>query len=663
MRERPPIAPSPAHAAATESWRERRGPLATRLDDRFGLDDGAVLLARIERRWRDAHEALDAVFGPDHDAAGLLDRFLPVVFDAYDERSADLRRLDRRREIDPGWFHDPGMLGYVCYVDRFADDLAGVADRLDHLEDLGVTYLHLMSVLRAREGDSDGGYAITDYRSTDPRLGTIDDLDQLAAALRRRGMSLCVDVVCNHTADDHEWARLARAGSARHRAYFRVFDDRELPDRYEETLPEVFPELSPGNFTWDDELDAWVWTTFRDFQWDLDHENPDVFAEMLDVMCFLANRGVDVLRLDAVPFLWKRLGTDCQNQPEAHRLVQAWRALLAIVAPGVLCKAEAIVPPGQLVQYLGGHDRHRPEADLAYHNQLMVMSWNGVATRRADLMTRALGRMRTPPPGTAWCTYVRIHDDIGWAVDDADAAAVGLDPAAHRAFLAAFFRGDFPGSYARGAAFMTNPLIGDERTSGMTSALAGLAEAVERDDPLLVDQAVRRIRLLYAIAMGWGGIPLLWMGDEIGLGNDTAYVDDPDHADDSRWLHRPAMDWSLVETARRDERSPAGRILRAVRSLADQRAATPPLRSGGATTTFVTGDDAVFGWLHDHPAEGCVLGLANLHDDPRSVGVDVLDHLGPGTVLDVLDATGEVVGPDGRIALDRLGVRWVVTTR
>lgn len=645
------------------AWRCRRDVLADGLVDRFGADDGDLLLARIERRWRDAHEALAAVFGHDHDPAELLDELLERVLTAYEQRSPELRRLDRRREVDAGWFQSPEMLGYVAYVDRFAGDLAGVEEHLDHLDELGVTYLHLMSVLQAREGDSDGGYAITDYRSTDPHVGTIDDLERLATSLHRQGMSLCVDVVCNHTADDHEWARLAKSGSVRHRAYYRVLEDRDLIDRYEETLPEVFPELSPGNFTWSDELDAWVWTTFRDFQWDLDHENPAVFGEMLDVMCFLANRGVDVLRLDAVPFLWKRLGTDSQNQPESHRLVQAWRALLNVAAPGVLCKAEAIVPPGQLVQYLGAHDRRRPEADLAYHNQLMVMSWNGVATRHADLMTHALGRMRTPPPGTAWCTYVRIHDDIGWAVDDADAGAVGADPVAHRAFLATFYRGDFPGSFARGAPFMTNPEIGDERTSGMTSSLAGLSDALEHDDPFLVDQALRRIRLLYAIAMGWGGIPLIWMGDEIGLGNDVTYLDDPDRADDSRWLHRPAMDWDAVELARAERGSVPGRVLDAVRSLAAARAGTPQLRSGGATTTFATGDDAVFGWLHEHPAEGRLLGLANLHDDPRSIPLDVLDHLGPGAVVDVLDPPADLVGPDGRLGLDRLGVRWIVTTR
>lgn len=637
--------------------------MARRLVDRFGPDDGDVVLARIDRRWRDAHEALDAVFGSEHDAAALLDRFLDVALDALAARSPELRRLDRRREIDPAWFQAPDVLGYVAYVDRFGGDLAGVSDHLDHLDDLGVRYLHLMSVLRSREGDSDGGYAITDYRSTDPCLGSMDDLDRLARELRARGMSLCVDVVCNHTADDHEWAQRARAGEPRYRDYYRLFTDRDLVDRYEATLPEVFPDLSPGNFTWCDDLDAWVWTTFRDFQWDLDHANPDVFAEMLDVMCFLANRGVEVLRLDAVPFLWKRLGTDSQNQPEAHRLVQAWRALLAIAAPGVLCKAEAIVPPDELVQYLGAHDRHRPEADLAYHNQLMVMSWSGVATRRADLMTHALGRMRTPPSGTAWCTYVRIHDDIGWAVDDGDAAAIGLDPVTHRAFLAAFFRGDFPGSFGRGEPFMTNPAIGDERTSGMTSSLAGLAEALERDEPILVDQAVRRIRLLHAIAMGWGGIPLLWMGDELGLGDDTGYADDPARAGDSRWLHRPVMDWDTVAMARADPGSVPGRILTAVRSLAAARAGAAQLRSGGPTHTIATGDVSVFGWVHDHPAEGPLLGLANLHDDPRAVPLAVLDHLGPGAVIDLLDPGADVVGDDGRLRMDRLGVRWLVTNR
>ena len=362
-----------ARARAQRCLDEVLPRLRARAEAALGPDEGDALVHRVAVRFGDAYVALDAVFarnGIVEDVAELVPGLLDLVVEAAAARPADLRRLDRRREIDPGWYLSERMVGYVCYADRFAADLAGVRDRLGYLAELGVTYLHLMPLLAPRPAPNDGGYAVADFGAVDPRLGSMADLEDLAADLRSRGMSLCVDVVVNHTAREHAWAQAAIGGDADARAMYLTYPDRTVPDRFEATLPEVFPDTAPGSFTWVPELDRWVWTTFHDYQWDLDHGNPAVFAAVLRVITDLGNRGVDVLRLDAVPFLWKREGTDCQNQPEAHHLLRAGRALTAMAMPAVLFKAEAIVASEHLVRYLGApddelHDVEERECELA----------------------------------------------------------------------------------------------------------------------------------------------------------------------------------------------------------------------------------------------------------------------------------------------------------
>ena len=365
-------------AAAERTVRQRLGPL-----------EADAFLARLEQVSFDLAEPLEQVYGHATDVPRLATELVLDALEAAAQRPAALRLLDRRREIDPAWFQRSRMIGYVCYAGRFAGSLPGVRQHLDYLAELGVSYLHLMPLLRPRDGESDGGYAVADYAAVDPRLGSMADLQALAADLHERGIALCVDLVLNHTAREHEWARKALAGDPDARAMYLIYPDRTAPDAFEATLPDVFPDNAPGSFTEVPGL-GWVWTTFHDFQWDLNYANPAVFRAMLGVMLSLANRGIDVLRLDAAPFLWKRLGTDCQNQPEAHLLVQAFRALTRLAAPGLLLKAEAIVSPDLLVAYLGGHDRYRPECDLAYDNQLMVMLWSSLATRDVRLAEQAL---------------------------------------------------------------------------------------------------------------------------------------------------------------------------------------------------------------------------------------------------------------------------------
>jgi amylosucrase len=593
---------------AAAAHRRIRAGVRSEAETRLGRSEGNAFEARLEQQILDIYEPLEELYGTD--VVDLLERLVNLALDAAEWRPSDLKELDRRREIDPLWFQRARNIGYVCYTDRFAGSLAELPSKLDYLEELGITYLHLMPLLEPREGENDGGYAVADYRAVDPRLGTMADLEKVAAALRAREMSLCVDLVLNHTAKEHPWARGWIAGDPRYADFYTVFPDRDLPDQYERTIPEVFPDRAPGSFTYVEEAGGWVWTTFWSYQWDLNYQNPNVLAAMLETVLWLANRGVEIFRMDAVPFMWKRLGTSCQNQPEVHTLLQALHALVRLAAPGVIFKAEAIVAPDDLVPYLGGHDRYRPECELAYHNQLMVMLWSSLATRDARLATHALGRMKPVPASTAWVTYVRCHDDIGWAVDDADAAAVGWNGFEHRRFLNDFYSGRFAGSFARGALFQENPQTGDARISGSAASLCGLEAA---GSPAEIDRAIRRFVLLYAVAYAFGGVPLLYMGDELALRNDMSYLLDPRLSDDNRWMHRPAMDWAVADR-RKDPASAEGRVFGWMQRLGRARRETLALRSGGVAGVVDSGDARVLGWRRRHPRSGTFVGLANFSD-------------------------------------------------
>ena len=623
--------------------------------ERLGAAEADAFLTRLDQLSFDILEPLSQVYGADSDQLAR-----ELVLDALSkaaERPTAQRLLDRRREIDPGWFQRSRMIGYVCYADRFAGSLQGVREHLDYLAELGVTYLHLMPLLRPREGENDGGYAVADYATTDPRLGSMADLQALAADLHERGMVLCIDLVVNHTAREHEWARKAVAGEPGYRDIYLVYPDRTEPDRYERTLSEVFPDTAPGSFTQIPGL-GWVWTTFHDYQWDLNYANPAVFRAMLDTMLTLANRGVDVLRVDAAPFLWKRMGTDCQNQPEAHSLLQAFRALTRLAAPGLLLKAEAIVSPEMLVQYLGGHDRFRPECDLAYDNQLMVMLWSTLATRDVRLAEVALSRRRAAPAPASWVTYIRCHDDIGWAVSDADAGAAGLDGRSHRRFLSDFYAGRFPGSFARGALFQDNPATGDARISGMAASLCGIEAALEAEDPDRLAAGIRRLESMYAVAFSFGGIPLIYMGDELAIRNDPGWARDPARRHDNRWMHRPAMDWAAA-ARRGDLQSLEGRVFAAIRGLADARRSLLALRSGGITEILPTENRSVLAYRRVHPRSAPFLSLTNFSDITQAADAGIIARAGLYDPVHVHSTTGQLAISAGRIELPPWSFAWL----
>ena len=555
------------------------------------------ILNRYDRYSQDLYDGLAAVYPVDR----MFPDLLRVIADLHHKRNSRLRHRDQVRTLQPDWFQQNSAIGYVAYADLFAKDLIGVRSKIDYLKELGVTYLHLMPLLTPRPDNNDGGYAVMDYRSIRSDLGTLADFSKLADDLHHHGISLTIDLVLNHVAAEHEWANKAQMGDAKYRDYFYVFPDRTIPDELEKSLPEIFPTFAPGNFTFNKAMQSWVWTTFNEWQWDVNWANPDVFIEYVDIIGFLANQGVDCLRLDAIAFIWKRLGTNSQNQPEVHAITQALRAAAHIIAPSLIFKAEAIVGPRDVVHYLGQGKHAGKVSDLAYHNSLMVQIWSALAARDARLLSYAINNFAAVPTTSAWATYLRCHDDIGWAIDDGDAEAIGLSGPAHRNFLANYYSNEFAGSFGRGVHFQSNPATGDRRTSGSAASLSGIDAALANEDEAALEIAIKRLVAAYAIVFGFGGVPLLYMGDELGALNDNSFLEDPTKADDNRWIHRPAMDWELVKRAR-EGKGVEGKILNAFKSLVSARQELTSLHAATSTSVSTAADGAVLIFKRKHAA-------------------------------------------------------------
>ena len=568
--------------------------------------DLPALLDRYDRWAQDLWDGLEVVYN----ANTLLPQIIDVIVKIHKSRSKELKQRDQERILRPDWFQDPNAIGYVCYTDLFAGDLQGIRKRINYLKGLGVTYLHLMPLLNPRPGNSDGGYAVMDYKSVRSDLGTMNDLAELATDLHDAGISLTLDLVLNHVAKEHEWAQKARNGEEKYQNYFYVFPDRKIPDEYEKSLPEIFPTFAPGNFTYYQDLQKWVWTTFNEFQWDVNWSNPNLFLEYVDIIGYLANQGTDCVRLDAIAFIWKRLGTNCQNQPEVHAITQALRAISKIVTPSLIYKAEAIVGPQDVVHYLGQGSHAGKVSDLAYHNSLMVQIWSALAARDSRLLNTALSRFAPVPTTSAWATYLRCHDDIGWAIDDADAAAAGINGGGHRNFCAEFYANEFEGSFARGVHFQSNPLTGDRRTSGSAASLIGIQRALENKDAADLSTAINRLICAYAIVFGFGGIPLLYMGDELGMLNDESYKLDPAKSDDNRWIHRPKMNWDLATDAANGV-GIAGRVYKAIGNLITARKNLASLHASVTAETDTRNDGAILLIRRKHAA-GLLTEIYNL---------------------------------------------------
>lgn len=586
-----------------------------------------------------------------------LESLLNTLADSWLARSPELQALDTAREQHPDWFLSNEMVGAVCYVDLFADDLAGIQAKIPYFKELGLTYLHLMPLFRAPEGENDGGYAVSSYREVHPPLGTMEQLEALARAFRAEGISLVIDLVFNHTSDEHAWALAARAGDPDALDIYRIYPDRTVPDQYERTLREIFPDEHPGAFT---PLTpspsptggegSWIWTTFHKYQWDLNYANPDVFNRMAGEMLFLANVGVEVIRLDAVAFIWKQIGTSCENLPEAHTLIQAFNAVARIAAPALLFKSEAIVHPDDVNRYIAPE-----ECQLSYNPLLMALLWESLATRNASLLRLSMSERFQINPACAWVNYVRVHDDIGWTFADEDAIRLGINGYHHRRFLNEFYMGRFEGSFARGLPFQYNPKTGDARISGTCASLAGLEKALAEETEVEVSLALGRILLIHSIILSIGGIPLLYLGDEIGTLNDYGYRDDPAKVEDSRWVHRPRADWDTY-ARRHDPATLPGRLFQALTHLIHLRKATPAL-AGHDTQILDVGNPHILAYVRQHEGDQ-VLILASFTEQPQIIPANEFRLQGlTGTFTDLV--SGKTLEPGQDLGLGPFQFVWL----
>lgn len=527
-----------------------------------------------------------------HGDEGAYDYFVEMLRGAYETRPAWLKKMDREREADPDWYKGHELVGMLMYVSAFAGTLKGVRKKLDYIQDCGVNYLHLMPLLESPEGRSDGGYAVSDFRKVQPRLGTMKDLSALAADCHKRGIAVCLDFVMNHTSEDHEWARRARAGEKEYRDRYFFFDDWGLPREYEKTVPQVFPTTAPGNFSWCQEAGKVVMTTFYPYQWDLNYANPAVFNDMTDNMLYLCNQGVDIIRLDAVPYIWKTLGTNCRNLPQVHTLVRIMRMVCEIVCPGTLLLGEVVMEPSKVVPYFGTVEK--PECHLLYNVTTMASTWHTVATKDVRLLRHQLGQVFALPHEYTFLNYLRCHDDIGWGLDYGFLARFGVQEVPHKKYLNDYLTGRWPGSPARGELYNDDPRLGDARLCGTTASLCGVEAARYERDAYKTAWAVGYDVMLHAYMFTLSGVPVLYSGDEIAQENDYGYHKDDLKREDSRWLHRGDLSWEKAEK-RTDPDTVEGQVFAAIGRLEKLRVDHRAFDGGADVWLLDTGDDGVLG--------------------------------------------------------------------
>jgi amylosucrase len=568
---------------------------------------------------------------------------------AYVDRPSDLERLDMHREEDHNWFLSQEWVGMALYPDGFAGNVPGLESHLPYLQELGVNLVHVMPILQCPQGASDGGYAVSDFRAVDERAGKLEDVKNLGESMRKRG-----------------WAQRAREGDKTYQDYYYVFPNRDVPDMFEETMPEIFPETSPGNFTYDEAMGKWVMTVFNSYQWDLNYSNPAVFIEMVDIILFWANQGADIVRLDAVAFLWKKIGTVCQNEREAHLILQLMKDCCQIVAPGVLFIAEAIVAPVEVIKYFGEDAVIAKECEIAYNATLMALLWDTVATKNARLLTQGIQSLPAKLDRATWLNYIRCHDDIGFGFDDGDIRACGYEPAAHRRFLVDYFTGRFEESAARGMPFGVNPKTGDARISGSLASLVGLEAALESGEQKAIDDAIAVILLLHGIILSFGGIPLLYYGDEIGTLNDCNFLQDESKAGDSRWMHRPRIDWETAEL-RHSHGTVQQRIFDGFKRMIAVRKSVHAFADFNNRELIDVGDPHLFVFLRTNPVMSAdsVLAVANFDSTPSYLDLADLGNRGMFRFSQLKDLlTGETPAMfNGRLVIPPFHLYWLTDQR
>lgn len=614
---------------------------------------------RLIALFSEIFQRYDMLYGQHPKGEEAFSKLIDVMIKAFSKRPIPLKESDAAREEDPSWFRSNRLAGMMLYVDRFNKDLNGLEEKLDYFEELGINYLHLMPLLKSPKKKNDGGYAVSDYRKIDTKFGTNTDFKRVAKRLHEKEMLLMIDVVVNHTADDHEWAKKAKAGEKEYQDFYYTFPDRAIPNLYEHGMPEVFPESAPGNFTLNKEMQQWVMTVFNTYQWDLNYTNPMVFVEMLDVILNLANMGVDVFRMDAVAFVWKQIGTSCQNLPEAHIIHQLFKLCAQVVAPGVAFLAEAIVAPDEIIKYFGDSEVWSNEHDMAYNATLMALLWNSMATRSTRVMKAGMRDMPTKPNGTTWINYIRCHDDIGLGFEDRHIQESGFDPQAHRQFLTKFLTGDFHGSFAKGMPFMYNPKTGDARISGSMASLAGLEIALEEKNKLGIKRAIARINMLHGIILSYGGIPMIYSGDEIALLNDYSFLKDADKADDNRWIHRPKMDWKAADK-RAKKRTAEQQVFSALALMITLRKEIDEFADNNNISLIETNNEHVFAYSRAN-ADNETLILANFKDDDQEVYAHLVFPQTEINAFKMVDrlSNKKIKPSDGRLTLGPYEILWL----
>ena len=540
-----------------------------------------------------------------------------LIKEYYNDRSDSLKAIDREREKNPDWYGGNDLVCMMLYVDNFAGNLKGVIKKIDYFTESGVNCVHLMPLLDTPPEHSDGGYAVSDFRKVQPKLGTMDDLRKLTDKCHKRGISCCLDFVMNHTGDEHAWAKAARAGDPEARRRYFFFDSWDVPNGYECTMPQVFPTTAPGNFT-QLETGEIVMTTFYPYQWDLNYANPMVFNDMTENMLYLANVGIDVLRLDAVPYIWKELGTSCRNLPQVHNIVRMMRIICEIVCPSVLLLGEVVMEPNKVIPYFGSQEK--PECNLLYNVTTMASTWNTVATRDVRLLKHQMDILASLPKDCMYINYLRCHDDVGWGLDYDWLRERGMEEVPHKKFLNDYFIGKFEGSVSRGELYNDDPRLMDARLCGTTASLCGVEAALWENDEKALQLAVDADIMLHAFVFTQSGIPMIYSGDEVGQLNDYLYHADINKKFDSRYIHRGKFDWKLAEK-RKDPDSYQGKIFTAIKKLEEVRAANEIFTAKADFYPIETGSKNVLGLCRKLDKQK-LLALFNFCEEERTVSFE-----------------------------------------
>ncbi len=572
----------------------------------------------FQKRLQERHDELRWLYMELYGNSDMFAELCDQMYRFATERASEFRKLDSQREKNPEWFRKNDMLGMMLYIDNFAENLQGVKKKLDYLESCNVNYIHLMPFLESPKGRSDGGYAVADFRKVQPELGTMKDLVELAKACHKKKISLCMDFVMNHTSEDHEWAKKARQKDGEYMSRYFFYDNPSVPGQYDQTVPQVFPTTAPGNFTYLDDIGYYVLTSFYPYQWDLNYQNPRVFNEMMYNFLYLANQGMDIIRIDAVPYIWKQLGTQCRNLPQVHTIVRMMRIISEIVCPGVLLLGEVVMAPEKVVPYFGTVEK--PECHMLYNVTTMATTWHSVATRDIRLLKKQMDIVSSLPKDYLFLNYLRCHDDIGWGLDYPTLKGWGMDEPEHKQFLNRYFTGSLENSESRGELYNDDPVTRDARFCGTTASMCGVESALyERNDEKL-ENAVTMDLMLHAYMFTQSGIPMLYSGDEIGQLNDYTYKENPEKCVDSRYIHRGKFQWDLVEK-KTEKGTSQERIFSGLSALEEIRRTRSVFESSADVYTYDVKDDSVLGILRENDKERFI-GLFNFADSERTAWME-----------------------------------------